>query len=1519
MKKILAFFLLLGVSSVNLFLLSPKEASAANPAARTLTTSTITATKLYNTPLPFYESLPRGYNDNTSKSWPVIIFLHGLDERGNGTTELSRVLSQGLPQKINQGEQLEFTVNGVTESFIVLAPQLASSAQNWHFRLVEAMIDHAIKTYRVDPSRIYLTGLSLGAFATWDFPITSLANANRIAAIAPTDGGGGQGLNFWDPVAALTGSFCNIAQAGVAVWQFSGANDNAWGWSVKNAVDNLTACNPTAEFKKTVYDGVGHGAWGRTYDTGHTYQNPNVYEWLLAQRRGGSSSTSGNQPPTASAHPDQTIVLPTNSALLQSTSSDDGAVMTGVWSQVSGPSQATIVTPTTAWTDVRNLIAGTYVFKITVTDNNGATGSDTVTITVVTSGTPANNNPSVNAGSDQTITLPANAVTLIGSGTDTDGSIASYTWSKTSGGAATITSPNSSSTTATGLAQGTYVFRLTVSDNRGATATDDVQIVVQPALQLMASGTERIVITPDMLINEGLTGNEAKLFNEQNTLVLDAGGNPLQASRPVVCKGVWEEPPVNRTCFHINDTNSNRELSYPGKIIVDLGRKYKITDIYLYDDRGGTHAAGDNEPLQVWAGGPMSYTQKIATHNFEQEDKWVRLSVTPAETRYLQLRFNDGHGFIGEMVLYGIPLESKPAAKSIPNIKPKYTFDKLVGTNISFGMGHDLSGKKYDEQWGTVRYFGGYRWSFNKQDELGNLDDITKDTITRLTAKGVSLYSVISGAAWTMINPTDPFYISEEYNGFTDRKAIDYTLCVGSKIVGGQPSCNNVAQNPASWAHKAWLSKRAAKRDYDQGLRMIELENEPDGFWRNAGYHTPYEAAAMISADYDGHCNTLRYNGETVGVKNAVPNMKVLMPAVSQHDSRYLRAMEFWFEHNRTCAPTFPADVINFHTYATTLGYQFAGQKGVSMPPEEFGLREQAADFVSFRNRYAPNAETAMTEFGVDTYYEKHPDPNNQYCGKTIYGDSWAYAPRVGSFDEKEVQAQWLTRSFLEAAAAGLDFVNQFWLSDQYREEESCYTFTTAGVLKIKSVTNYRPSYEPKPSWYYIQTLRSRLAGMQYESEKDVTNGVNSEKFRIMKFRHVQSPNTVAYVLWSPTKSDIRNPNFTLSLDRNAQVSVVELVNGSETGALLKSSSSTVNSISLPVSERPILVIANESGGPVLTTSLAATARAEQIVKGTTPIARLTGEVNNTAIASILWTQTTGPTQANIKTPTTLQTEVDGLTTGAYTFDLLVVPTSGLSVRSSATLAIETDTPRSGGGGGGSGGRSGGGSSGGGTTTPNTSARQQVRVTAQSTLRVRATPGGTVIGNTTAGTVANVIERIGDWVRVQFANGSEGWISALYTAPLINQSTPAAPVSGGTTPGGERVSINVRTTLQIRTTPGGTLLARATGGTTATVIERGKFIGGVEWVKLRFGTGLEGWAVDYYLKPIANSNQSTGVSVRTTAQALNVRLAPGGVVVGTVPLGTIGTVIGNASGSWIQVRFANGVQGYAHRSYLQNY
>jgi predicted peptidase len=128
---------------------------------------------------------------------------------------------------------------------------------------VKAVTDHLIKTERIDTSRVYLTGLSMGGFGTWE---TAFEYPDTYAAIAPVCGGAG--------VRWVTAERIKHLPA----WIFHGDKDGAV--PVENSHKIHDALKKIgAPVKLTIYPGVGHDSWTATYD------NPEFWAWLFEQRR----------------------------------------------------------------------------------------------------------------------------------------------------------------------------------------------------------------------------------------------------------------------------------------------------------------------------------------------------------------------------------------------------------------------------------------------------------------------------------------------------------------------------------------------------------------------------------------------------------------------------------------------------------------------------------------------------------------------------------------------------------------------------------------------------------------------------------------------------------------------------------------------------------------------------------------------------------------------------------------------------------------------------------------------------------------------------------------------------------------------------------------------------------------------------------------------------------------------------------------------------------------------------------
>ncbi|MCD6544785.1 MAG: prolyl oligopeptidase family serine peptidase [Flavobacteriaceae bacterium] len=194
------------------------------------------------------------FPDDYKKSkhdWPLIVFLHGSGERGD---DLSKISIHGPLKYVENGNKLDA---------VVLAPQCPEK-QVWDRDVLTTLIKEVVLKYRINFTRVYLTGLSMGGYGTWEL---ALKQPEMFAAVAPICGR----INY---------TFLENAKnlKDMPIWVFHGAKDEVV--PVINSERMVKALKNTgANPKFTIFPEAGHDSWSKPYS------NPDFYTWLLSQEQ----------------------------------------------------------------------------------------------------------------------------------------------------------------------------------------------------------------------------------------------------------------------------------------------------------------------------------------------------------------------------------------------------------------------------------------------------------------------------------------------------------------------------------------------------------------------------------------------------------------------------------------------------------------------------------------------------------------------------------------------------------------------------------------------------------------------------------------------------------------------------------------------------------------------------------------------------------------------------------------------------------------------------------------------------------------------------------------------------------------------------------------------------------------------------------------------------------------------------------------------------------------------------------
>jgi len=234
MKKL--FIILLTIVSVSLFAQTHSLRQTVGQVDKEIT---------LKVKLQYLVYLPPTYKDD-NKEWPLVLFLHGAGERGY---DLNFVNRNGPTKLVEEGKDFPF---------IMVSPQ-CPLGQRWDENELSTLLDEIERIYRVDKSREYITGLSMGGEGTWKL---IMLEPDRFAAAAPVCGR--TGSSYLDA--------CKLKN--LPIWVFHGAMDDVVSLDESvRMVKALEQCGNDVRF--TIYPKANHNAWDETYN------NEELYKWLL--------------------------------------------------------------------------------------------------------------------------------------------------------------------------------------------------------------------------------------------------------------------------------------------------------------------------------------------------------------------------------------------------------------------------------------------------------------------------------------------------------------------------------------------------------------------------------------------------------------------------------------------------------------------------------------------------------------------------------------------------------------------------------------------------------------------------------------------------------------------------------------------------------------------------------------------------------------------------------------------------------------------------------------------------------------------------------------------------------------------------------------------------------------------------------------------------------------------------------------------------------------------------------------
>ncbi len=665
----------------------------------------------------------------------------------------------------------------------------------------------------------------------------------------------------------------------------------------------------------------------------------------------------------------------------------------------------------------------------------------------------------------------------------------------------------------------------------------------------------------------------ANLFDEQDDKFVSS------LYRPETNIGTLYPPPTkgDRVTYDPNAENAvENKVGMTLSPIVDMEFNHYVTTVKLYyGDLTGKYIVQDNKV--VFDTG-TAFSNKVTVrwstkfvdfasdndawdgyYEFEITDlddrNWNDVAIN-AEARFIQVIFADGEA-PNEIMIYGY--QSSENEKIASTLRPLPTMGEMMGMCGFVAGGGGYTPIESVSCTTVLREYHNFGWSYNEKaypgmanrfidGNMGNFDAQYKS----YNAAGINVIPCIQWSGnigrkvddnGLPIKNTDGTFAEASYFEKFDPDVYflyaDNMFCFAARF-GSTTSTDllSIYRKHCSNANDAVGVG---------SLTWLEFGNEPNG--EDQAGMVPYQLAALQSASYDGHQKTMvssqTDNGYHLGAVNADPNMKVAMAGLAGVSGRYITSMCYWLRANRT-DNNVAMDAFNFHSYFSNTFWMNNTYIQVGVSPEYYNIIDQVTKVTEFRDKYYPDKEVWITEFGWDT--------NPSY-------ETMTAAHAYGEYDSHQVQAMWLVRAYLLFSSCGIDKATMYMCEDTSYDVTAVGKYGTCGVVgKDENGKDYF-----KDSYYYLYTLKNTLGDYRFDDELDSGN----EHVWIYRFK--TDDGKLAYAVWCPTMDGTKVNDFELKID-GSSATLIQAVDLDKDGVSsdLAVSNGTVK---INVSENPVYVV----------------------------------------------------------------------------------------------------------------------------------------------------------------------------------------------------------------------------------------------------------------------------------------------------------------------------------------------------------